>query len=76
MIVPPGYVLVPIEPTEDMFVEGMEADCLGRPSVDDDSHVRSIWNAMLQAAPANAGSSQDAASWLVRMLDESRKSDK
>lgn len=49
--VPEGWKLVPVEPTEDMFVDGMEADCLGRQSIDDESHVRSIWAAMLSAAP-------------------------
>lgn len=49
--VPAGYALVPVEPTEDMFIDGMEADCCGRPSIDDDGHVRSIWAAMLTAAP-------------------------
>lgn len=48
---PAGYALVPVEPTEDMFIDGMEADCCGRPSIDDDGHVRSIWAAMLAAAP-------------------------
>lgn len=46
-----GWKLVPVEPTEEMFIEGMEADCLGRPSVDDETHVRSIWDRMLAAAP-------------------------
>ena len=50
-----GWKLVPVEPTEDMFVEGMEADCAGMPSVDDDRHVRSIWNAMLAASPQPPG---------------------
>lgn len=49
--VPAGYALVPVEPTEDMFIDGMEADCCGRPSIDDDRHVRSIWAAMIAAAP-------------------------
>ena len=46
-----GYVAVPAMPTEDMFIDGMEASCVARPSIDDDSYVRSIWNAMLAAAP-------------------------
>ena len=50
--VPDGWKLVPVEPTDDMFIEGMEADCRGRPSIDDDKHVRSIWRAMLSTAPA------------------------
>lgn len=45
--IPKGYKLVPIAPTEDMIVHGMEASCLGRPSIDDDAYVRSIWDAML-----------------------------
>lgn len=49
--VPTGWKLVPVEPTDDMFIEGMEADCRGRPSIDDDNHVRSIWRAMLSSAP-------------------------
>lgn len=49
-LVPPGYKAVPSEPTEDMFIDGMEASCVARPSIDDDSYVRSIWNAMLAAA--------------------------
>ncbi len=49
--VPDGWKLVPVEPTDDMFIEGMEADCRGRPSIDDDNHVRSIWRAMLSSAP-------------------------
>lgn len=50
-----GWMLVPVEPTEDMFINGMEADCCGRPSVDDETHVRSIWSAMLEAAPKVGG---------------------
>lgn len=50
-LVPPGFRSVPAEPTEDMFIDGMEASCVARPSIDDDSYVRSIWNAMLAAAP-------------------------
>lgn len=53
--VPPTHVLVPVEPTDEMFIGGMEADLLGRPSPDDDSHVRGIWNAMLAAAKKEAG---------------------
>ena len=49
--VPTGWKLVPVEPTDDMLIEGMEADCLGLPSIDDDNHVRSIWRAMLSSAP-------------------------
>lgn len=49
--VPAGCVQVPANPTDDMFIAGMEADCAGRPSVDDEAHVRSIWAAMLAAAP-------------------------
>ena len=48
---PDGWKLVPVQPTDDMFIEGMEADCRGRPSIDDDKHVRSIWRAMLSSAP-------------------------
>jgi len=47
----PGYVMVPVELTDEMIEAGMEADCAGRPSVDDDRHVRSIWTAMIKAAP-------------------------
>ena len=50
-LVPPGFKAVPVEPSEDMFIDGMEASCVARPSVDDDSYVRSIWKAMLAAAP-------------------------
>lgn len=46
-----GWKLVPVEPTEEMFINGMEADCVGRPSVDDETHVRSIWREMLAVAP-------------------------
>lgn len=52
---PDVWRLVPVEPTIEMFVGGMEADCLGLPSIDDDSHVRSIWSEMLSAAPLPAG---------------------
>lgn len=48
---PDGWKLVPVEPTDDMFIEGMEADCRGRPSIDDDTHVRRIWRAMMSSAP-------------------------
>ena len=34
---------------ESVIVAGMEADCLGRPSIDDSTHVLSIWNAMQTA---------------------------
>lgn len=37
------------KPTEEMLLAGMEASLLGRPSVDDDSYVRSIWEAMWRA---------------------------
>ena len=33
-------------PTKDMIQAGMEASLLGRPSVDDEAYVRSIWTAM------------------------------
>lgn len=39
------------EPTEAMIVDGMEASVIGRPSIDDDSYVLSIWRAMYDAAP-------------------------
>lgn len=45
-----GLVSVPVTPTEDMIIAGMEASVLGRPSVDDESYVLSIWHAMLGAA--------------------------
>ena len=51
-VVPEGFVLVPVAPTESMVVNGMEADVLGRPSVDDSRHVLSIWTAMLAASGA------------------------
>ncbi len=49
---PAEWVRVPREPTDDMLINGMENSCLGRPSVDDDAYVRSIWNAMLAALPS------------------------
>ncbi|MCD2165565.1 hypothetical protein [Comamonas koreensis] len=52
LAMPVGQQLVPLVPTVEMFIAGMEADCLGRPSIDDESHVRSIWDAMLSQAKA------------------------
>lgn len=48
----PGWQLVPIEPTVDMDVDGIEASLLGRPSIDDPTYVHSIYRAMLCAAPS------------------------
>jgi hypothetical protein len=48
----PLGVVVPLEPTEAMIISMMEADCLGRPSVDDDTHVKGIYKAALLAAGA------------------------
>lgn len=50
--VPAGWKLVPLAPSEDMIIAGMEADVLGLPSVDDDRHVLSIYSAMLGCSPA------------------------
>lgn len=36
--------------TEDMDIAGMEASMLGRPTVDDETYVRSIYTAMERAA--------------------------
>jgi hypothetical protein len=49
---PGGWVSVPLEPTEKMIEMGMEKSCLGRPSVDDERYVLSIWKAMLAAKPS------------------------
>jgi hypothetical protein len=40
------------EPSEEMIQAGMEASCAGRPSIDDDSYVLSIWRAMHAARAA------------------------
>lgn len=66
--VPTGWKLVPVEPTDDMFIEGMEADCRGRPSIDDDNHVRSILRAMLSSAPdapPPPAAQQSPAAWAI-----------
>lgn len=42
---------VPVIPTDDMDIAGIEASLLGRASVDDETYVRSIYKAMLDAAP-------------------------
>lgn len=49
------------EPTEAMIEAGMEASVRGRPSVDDDAYVLSIYRAMISAAPAPAGRRPDVA---------------
>lgn len=51
VMAPDTHVLVPKEPTEEMFIEGMEKSVIGRASVDDENYVLSIWNAMLASAP-------------------------
>lgn len=49
---PEGYTIVPIEPTLEMEIAGMEASVMGRASIDDPTYVLSIYRAMIQAAPA------------------------
>lgn len=48
-------VSVPVEPNfeqhENMIMAGMEASALGRPSIDDETYVLSIYKAMIAAAP-------------------------
>lgn len=51
----PADVMADAELTDDMIVAGMEASVAGRPSVDDDAYVRSIWNAMCGARAAEKG---------------------
>jgi len=68
--VPAGWKLVPVEPTEEMFIEGMEADCLGHPSIDDESHVSSIWNAMLKASPAAAAGPTEPEGWREQFKEQ------
>lgn len=47
----PGFVSVPVEPTEDMIASGSEA------SMQTDGHCTSIYRAMLSASPGNASPS-------------------
>lgn len=63
-----GWKLVPVEPTVDMDIAGMEQSVQGRPSVDDESYVRSIWGAMIAAAPDSTPT--DSANDLVRAFNE------
>lgn len=51
MVVPDGWHLVPVEPTENQIISAMEASLLGRPSVDDEAYVMGIIEAYLSAAP-------------------------
>ena len=47
---PPGYVLVPAEPTGEMLRAALRAPCNGHPETGCQSH-RGIYRAMLAAAP-------------------------
>ena len=57
--------LAPVSvPTEDMIVAGMEASVLGRPSIDDETYVLSIWNAMVAHQPPAPTVSQGEGGWM------------
>lgn len=47
---PPGYALVPIEPTGEMLRAALRAPCSGHPETGGQS-CRSIYRAMIAAAP-------------------------
>lgn len=51
--IPPGYVVVPEEPTEDMLIAGQEAWVVcktNRSAVEDCEHSAAVWKAMIAAA--------------------------
>ena len=50
--IPKGYVVVPVEPTEDMLVSGQEAWVIcktNRSAVEDCEHSAAVWKAMIAA---------------------------
>lgn len=54
-VIPDGYVLVPIEPTDEMIIAAMNSDDVTYNDSDDTFfyvHHREIYKAMLAAAPA------------------------
>ena len=49
--VPEGWRRVPIEPTKEMIISGIEAHLQGAPGLEDPEYIRQIFKAMLSAAP-------------------------